>query len=102
MMLKFRPLLKNVKLKITAKLRCPLLDPELSQHNSCSTFCHGAGGRGWAGGRQMNLLITRQQLQHPDSDFLKTGESNSSLMSLVNLFLVIVYFCPRRNSVYCL
>ena len=100
MMLKFRPFLKIVKLKISAKFRCPRQDPELSQHNSCSTFCHGAGGRGWAGGRQMNLLITQRTLRHRDSDFLKTEESNFSLMSLVNLFLVIVDFCPRRNSVY--
>ena len=99
LILKCRPSLKIVKLKITAKLRCPLQDPELSQHNSCSTFCHGTGGRGWAGGRQMNLLITQRTLRHTDSDFLKTGETNSSLMSLDNLFLVVVNFYPRRNSV---
>ena len=105
LILKCRPSLKIVKLKITAKLRCPLQDPELSQHNSCSTFCHGTGGRGTAGagpgGRQMNLLITQRTLRHTDSDFLKTGETNSSLMSLDILFLVVVNFCPspRRNSV---
>ena len=47
----------------------------------------------------MNLLITQRTLRHTDSDFLKTGETNSSLMSLDNLFLVVVNFYPRRNSV---
>ena len=46
----------------------------------------------------MNLLVTQRTLRHPDSDFLKTGETNSSLMSLDNLFLVVVNFYPRRNS----